>query len=189
MSEQLRVSHVKIIRLPLVNASSLHMIIQACKQGIGAVAIIAPTEGSAAASQHGRPADPPVTGWSAPPLSDAGFTPEQRHPDHLRVAVYNTNLPHPSANPCGNGPSDGVPAADFIHFLRQHGLDDRVEGYGIHIYYTTANNIDSALSICGGPGKKPCWLTEWGGFPTTGTACLLGMAPAMTCPASVRSPR
>ena len=92
-------------------------------------------------------------------------------------AVYNTDLPHPAKNPPGNVPAYGVPAADFIHFLRQHGLDDRVDGYGIHIYYSTPNNIDNALSICGGPGRKPCWLTEWGGFTTKGTTCPLGREP------------
>ena len=43
-------------------------------------------------------------------------------------AVYNTDLPHPAKNPHAAGPAYGVPAADFIHFLRQHGLDDRVDG-------------------------------------------------------------
>jgi len=89
-------------------------------------------------------------------------------------AVYNTDLPRPAKNPRATGPAFGVPAADFIHFLRQHGLDDRVDGYGIHIYYSTPNNIDNALSICDGAGRKPCWLTEWGGFPTKGISCPLG---------------
>lgn len=89
-------------------------------------------------------------------------------------AVYNTDLPHPAQNPQGNGPSYGVPAADFIRFLRQHGLDDRVDGYGIHIYYSTRNNIEKALSICGSGQHKPCWLTEWGGYPTSGMTCPLG---------------
>jgi hypothetical protein len=56
-------------------------------------------------------------------------------------------------------------------------LDDRVDGYGIHIYYSTPNNIDNALSICDGAGRRPRWLTEWGGFPTTGTSCPLGYGP------------
>jgi hypothetical protein len=63
---------------------------------------------------------------------------------------------------------------DFIRFLRQHRLDDRVDGHGIHIYYSTPNNIDNALSICGGAERKPCWPTEWGGFPTKGTSYPLG---------------
>jgi hypothetical protein len=92
-------------------------------------------------------------------------------------AVYNTDLPRPAKNPPAAGPAHGVPAADFIHFLRQHGLDDRVDGYGVHIYYSTPNNIDNALSICDGAGRKPCWLTEWGGFPTAGIGCPLGYGP------------
>jgi hypothetical protein len=59
-------------------------------------------------------------------------------------------------------------------FFSQHGLDERVDGYGIHIYYSTPSHIDNALSICDGAGRKPCWLTEWGGFPTTGASCPLG---------------
>jgi hypothetical protein len=90
-------------------------------------------------------------------------------------AVYNTDLPHPAKGISNNGPAHGVPAADFIQFLRQRGLDDHVDGYGIHIYYSAPKDIDSALSICGGPAGKPCWLTEWGGYPTTDTKCPPGV--------------
>jgi hypothetical protein len=250
-----------------------HFITSAFRHGIGVVVIVDPTAGSAAASQHARRADPPLTTWTVGRLSDAdpeGFkqwlAPQlatlQRNgvkltaleignelnspayngdfdvPGDGRVlgfddiekgwkawsnkesitdaeasniakgfyvylsilgaakdvmgevsplnrttpvissgVVYNTDLPHPAKNPRATGPAYGVPAADFIHFLRQHGLDDRVDGYGIHIYYSTPNNIDNALSICDGAGRRPCWLTEWGGFPTTGTSCPLGYGP------------
>jgi hypothetical protein len=208
-----------------------HFITSAFRHGIGAVVIVDPTVGSAAAAQHARRADPPLTTWTVGRLSDAdpeGFkqwlapqlTTLQRNgvkltaleignelnspayngdfdvPGDGRVlgfddlekgwkawsdkapitdaeasniakgfyvylsilgmakavmaeasplnrttpvissgAVYNTDLPHPAKNPRATGPAYGVPAADFIHFLRQHGLDDRVDGYGIHIYY------------------------------------------------------
>lgn len=92
-------------------------------------------------------------------------------------AVYSTDLPRPAKSPPTLGTAYGIPAADFIHFLRQHGLDDHVDGYGIHIYYSTPSNIDSALSICDGAGRKPCWLTEWGGFSTTDVNCPLGNGP------------
>lgn len=92
-------------------------------------------------------------------------------------AVYNTDVPRPARNPPVAGLAYGVPAGDFIRFLRRHGLDDRVDGYGIHIYYSTPNNIDNALSICDGAGRKHCWLTECGGFPTKGMTCPLGYGP------------
>ena len=250
-----------------------HFITSAFRHGIGTVVIIDPTVGSAAASQHARRADPPLTTWTVGRLSDADpegfrqwFAPQlatlQRNgvkltalelgnelnspgyngdfnvPGNGRVlgfddlekgwkawsykepitdaeasniakgfyvylsilgtakavmsevsplnrttpvissgAVYNTDLPRPAKNPPAVGTAYGVPAADFIHFLREHGLDDRADGYGIHIYYSTANNINNALSICEGAGRKPCWLTEWGGFPTKGTICPLGYGP------------
>jgi hypothetical protein len=251
-----------------------HFITSAFQHGIGAVVIVSPMAGSAAASQHARRADPPLTTWAVGRLSDADpegikqwLAPQlatlQRNgvkltaleignelnspsyngdfdvPGNGRVlgfddlengwkawyykepntdaeasniakgfyvyvsilgaakavmgevsplnratpvlssgAVYNTDLPRPPKKPPATGTAYGVPAADFIHFLREHGLDDRVDGYGIHIYYSTPSNIDSALSICDGAGRKPCWLTEWGGFPTKGTVCPLGHGPS-----------
>jgi hypothetical protein len=250
-----------------------HFITSAFQHGIGAVVIVDPVAGSAAASQHPRRADPPLTTWAVGRLSDAdpegfkkwltsqlatlqrngvkltaleignelnspGYNGDFNVPGDGRVlgfddlekgwktwfdkepitdaeaanvakgfsiylsilgaatavkgevsplnrttpvissgAVYNTDLPRPARNPPVAGPAHGVPATDFIRFLRQHGLDDRVDGYGIHLYYSTPNNIDNALSICRGAGRKPCWLTEWGGFPTQGTSCPLGYGP------------
>lgn len=250
-----------------------HFITSAYRHGIGAVVIVDPTAGSAAAAQHARKAAPPLTTWAVGRLSDAdpegfktwlapqlqalqrngvkltaleignelnspGYNGDFNVPGNGRLlgfddlekgwkawfnkqpiadaeasnvakgfyvylsilsaakatlgeaspvnrttpvissgAVYNTDLPRPAKSPPAAGPAHGVPAADFIHFLRQHGLDDHVDGYGIHIYYSTPNNIDNALSICDGAGRKPCWLTEWGGYPTTGTSCPLGYGP------------
>jgi hypothetical protein len=267
--EQLQKAGVKTVRTGLGDKFT-YFIVSAFRHGIGTVAIVYPTEGSSAASQHARPADPPLSTWAVGRLSDAdpegfkqwltpliatlqqagvkltaleignelnspGYNGDFLVPGDGRIlgfndlengwkawfykrpitdpeasalakgfyvylsildsartvvrsvsplnkdtpiisagAVYNTDLPHPASSSHNNGRAYGVPAADFIHFLRQHGLDDRADGYGIHIYYATPANIESALSICGGPKNKPCWLTEWGGFPTTGATCPLG---------------
>jgi len=58
--------------------------------------------------------------------------------------------------------------ADTIMFLRQHGIDQFVDGYGVHAYtsgdprQTIAQRITTLESIfhaC--TSAKPCWLTEW----------------------------
>ncbi|KND55436.1 hypothetical protein BVER_03986c [Candidatus Burkholderia verschuerenii] len=58
--------------------------------------------------------------------------------------------------------------ADTILFLRQHGADRFVDGYGVHAYtsgdphQTVAHRIDvleAILHSC--TPDKPCWLTEW----------------------------
>lgn len=263
---------VQTVRTGLGDKSA-HFIISAFRHGIGTIAIVDPTAGSAVAAQNARRADPPLTTWKVGRLSDAdpegfkrwlapqlailqqngvkltaleignelnsppyngdfdvpgdgrvlGFDDLEKgwkawsdkepiadaEASHVAKgfyvylsilaaakgamrevsplnratpvissgATYNTDVPHPASSPRVMGPAHGVPAADFIRFLRQHGLDNRVDGYGIHIYYSTPNNIDAALSICDGAGSKPCWLTEWGGFSTTGTVCPLGYGP------------
>jgi hypothetical protein len=60
--------------------------------------------------------------------------------------VYNADLPRPARNPPVAGPAYGVPVADFIRFLRQHGLDDRVDGYGIHIYSCEYSTLSIAAA-------------------------------------------
>lgn len=257
--DQLQKAGVKTVRT-LLSDKSAHFLTTAYQHGIGAVVIIDPLSGNAAASQHARRAKPPLTTWSVGRLSDAdpegfktwlapllatlhhdgvkltaleignelnspsyngdfdvpgdgrvlgssdlqkawktwsnhepvtdpeatnlarGFTAylailsaardvERDTPIITAGAVYNTERPHPAAHSPADRVAHGLPADDFIHFLRQHGLDDRVDGYGIHIYYSTPANINAALSICGGPGNKPCWLTEWGGYPTRDASC------------------
>jgi hypothetical protein len=60
-----------------------------------------------------------------------------------------------------------------LTFLRANGLDNLVDGYGIHYYpdgkSTTAERKSRmeiyAVSQCrpaGVAGGKPCWMTEWG---------------------------
>ncbi|MBU6451656.1 MAG: hypothetical protein KGS72_07770 [Cyanobacteria bacterium REEB67] len=71
---------------------------------------------------------------------------------------------------------DGVSIPATYSFLRARGLDDLVDGYGVHVYpgvvkegdKTALNERNQKLdeSIFP-PGKdKPFWLTEWG-FPST----------------------
>lgn len=74
--------------------------------------------------------------------------------------------------------ADAVSVSVTIEFLRAHGLDRLVDGYGIHSYPPSGDPGTSAgaakrrahveengLAECQAPGKadgKPCWFTEWG---------------------------
>jgi hypothetical protein len=65
-----------------------------------------------------------------------------------------------------------------ITFLRQNGIDNLVDGYGVHVYplgdpkmrlSSRINNFDrDTFGAC--TAKKPCWLTEWG-FSNNGQSC------------------
>lgn len=74
---------------------------------------------------------------------------------------------------------DGVSIPDTLDFLRQNGLDELVDGYGIHFYppnqdphVPVSDRIKSlserAFSRC--TSAKPCWLTEWA-FPNRDLSC------------------
>ena len=72
---------------------------------------------------------------------------------------------------------DTVDPAVFTDLLKKYGLDKAADGYGMHIYpgssgtrAARAKHINNALSVCGGAGGKPCWITEWG-FANTSKAC------------------
>ena len=85
-----------------------------------------------------------------------------------------------------NKKEDKVSMAATIAFLRSHGLDSLVDGYGIHSYPSSAqpgnptaaaqrsarlNSVD--LAECRAKGSsagKPCWITEWG-FPNKDVSC------------------
>jgi hypothetical protein len=74
--------------------------------------------------------------------------------------------------------ADAVDISATLDFLRVHGLDKLVDGYGIHSYPPSSNPGTSAgaaqrrlhveengLAEChasGNAGGKPCWITEWG---------------------------
>jgi hypothetical protein len=65
----------------------------------------------------------------------------------------------------------GVSLPDTIQFLRQNGVDQFVDGYGVHIYPNGDPNLtvsvraaqleQKVFSECRRGGKQ-CWLTEWG---------------------------
>jgi hypothetical protein len=66
---------------------------------------------------------------------------------------------------------DSVSFDAALHFLRDHGLDDLVDAYGIHRYPTqkTAQERKSRIfKVCSqchstkSHLSKPCWITEWG---------------------------
>ena len=68
--------------------------------------------------------------------------------------------------------ADAVDVSATFDFLRGHGLDDQVDGYGIHSYPHAqdaagrrAHLEKNGLSECQPAGSakgKPCWFTEWG---------------------------
>jgi hypothetical protein len=74
---------------------------------------------------------------------------------------------------------DGVSIPATYAYLRAHGLDDLVDGYGVHYYPPEVKPGDKAaaaqhLSVLDNnifpPGNaKPYWLTEWG-FSSTATS-------------------
>jgi hypothetical protein len=67
---------------------------------------------------------------------------------------------------------DGVSIPDTYAFLRAHGLDDLVDGYGVHDYPAVVKegdtdalakrNSDLDKTIFPEGSTKPFWLTEWG---------------------------
>ncbi len=74
---------------------------------------------------------------------------------------------------------DSIDPASFTALMRQHGLDQAADGYGIHVYpggdtspAAREQHVEQALSICSArPAEgKPCWITEWG-FANTTKAC------------------
>jgi hypothetical protein len=68
--------------------------------------------------------------------------------------------------------ADAISPDATLNFLRAHGLDKLVDGYGLHFYpnqKTAAERLDhikeNGLEQCQPPGSargKPCWITEWG---------------------------
>jgi hypothetical protein len=70
---------------------------------------------------------------------------------------------------------DGVSIPATIEFMQENGLDQLVDGYGVHVYPDgsalgpVSALIDSmnkdAFAMC--TSAKPCWVTEWGfGIPS-----------------------
>jgi hypothetical protein len=107
---------------------------------------------------------------------------------HVRDASkLNETTPIISAGLADSGPSgkrpnakqDGVSIPDTLDFLRQNGLDDFVDGYGIHFYppnqdpntpVTARINSLSERAFARCTAAKPCWLTEWA-FPNRDLSC------------------
>jgi hypothetical protein len=107
---------------------------------------------------------------------------------HIRDASkLNKKTPIISAGLADSGPpgkrpgskTDGVSLPDTLDFLRQNGLDELVDGYGIHFYppnqdpkVPVSDRIKSlnerAFARC--TSAKPCWLTEWA-FPNGDVSC------------------
>jgi hypothetical protein len=78
-----------------------------------------------------------------------------------------------------NAQQDGVSIPATLDFLRQNGLNNLVDGYGIHFYppnqdpnvpvSARINSLNErAFARC--TAAKPCWLTEWA-FPNRDLSC------------------
>lgn len=74
---------------------------------------------------------------------------------------------------------DSIDPVSFTALMREHGLDQAADGYGIHVYpggdrtpAAREKHVEGALSICSArPAEgKPCWITEWG-YANTAKTC------------------
>jgi hypothetical protein len=80
--------------------------------------------------------------------------------------------------------ADAVTIAATIQYLRENGLDQLVDAYGIHAYpwaktsaVRRAQLEQDTFGECRSPAQgKPCWLTEWG-LPAAGAGCAGNDAP------------
>lgn len=96
---------------------------------------------------------------------------------------------------------DSISLPATISFLREHGLDELVDAYGIHSYPSSAQPGDAEararrtarlqdvdLAQCGAPGsgRKPCWITEWG-FSNRDLSCPGNDAPRAQLVREVRA--
>jgi hypothetical protein len=68
----------------------------------------------------------------------------------------------------------------MLQFLRDHGMDQFVDAYGIHFYpqgnaspAARLSSLQRDVAECGSGdgGEKPCWLTEWGLPVHSGKSC------------------
>lgn len=109
--------------------------------------------------------------------------------DHSKL---NQHAPLISAGLSDTGPEgpwqkkfDAAGIGATIQFMRANGLDQLVDGYGIHTYPWSNSPGDHAaavhrlrrmetedLSECHKSGGRPCWITEWG-FQNKDKACPL----------------
>ncbi len=94
-------------------------------------------------------------------------------------SALNRSTPIISAGLADSGPHGSRPGSKLdavsipaaIHYLRENGLDNYADAYGIHVYPSNDPSVsveeritslqNDVLSVCGG-GGKPCWITEWG---------------------------
>ncbi len=82
----------------------------------------------------------------------------------ISAGLSDAGPPHP---PTGSGP-DAVGLEATLEYLRARGLDDLVDGYGVHTYVGPGFSPEARLahlatkifSLCS--QERPCWLNEWG---------------------------
>jgi hypothetical protein len=67
--------------------------------------------------------------------------------------------------------NDAVSIPDTLAFMKNNGLDNLVDGYGVHVYpsgdphaslSSRRDQLDHDIFAACKQGAKPCWLTEWG---------------------------
>jgi hypothetical protein len=82
--------------------------------------------------------------------------------------------PSPAGSTGSN--QDAVSLKATLQFLRANGMDQYLDGYGIHWYpqgtwspAARRSFLQQLLSVC--RADKPCWMTEWGIPVSSGSSC------------------
>ncbi|CAN7495716.1 glycoside hydrolase [Neorhizobium sp. LjRoot104] len=105
--------------------------------------------------------------------------------EELRATVHSRGAAVVSAglSDVGVGEADGrgmerLDPGEVVSLLREKGLDDVVDAYGIHVYpgrkrdAALMRDVRALLDFCQPRGAtgRPCWVTEWG-IANTARAC------------------
>ena len=93
--------------------------------------------------------------------------------------ILSAGLASGSAETAATQGAEYVDPVETLLLLKALGLDDIVDGYGLHMYpdlnVTPGRRritFEKLTSLCGGVGGHPCWLTEWGIFQQS-TECVV----------------
>lgn len=93
------------------------------------------------------------------------------------AAVVSAGLSDISVSEADRRGMERLDPGEVISLLREKGIDDVVDGYGIHVYpgprrdTALMRDVTNLLDFCrDGDAGKPCWVTEWG-LANTARSC------------------